>query len=432
MARGAITGFPAGGALPLRTLHATLRSITERLAHELAQPGTQMPDWSATEWAIAPAVVAIHGVAALLQASLPWRGPPPWNEFLRTQATHVAQRAERIERVLRLLDLCARDADLALVPLKGAALHAFGVYRSGERPMADIDLLVSAAQEAAALELLRQLGFHETSRSWKHRVLEPGHRTVPAALGEHADNGLRIELHCRVAEQLPLRAVDCSQLMFPPQPQPGLNGYPSRGALLIHVLLHAAGALAVRELRLLHLCDIARLAARMSAAEWQETLQQLARLEGGPWWVYPPLALAARYFGTIPPAALRQAEEACHRRLRRAYRRCTIAQASASYLWISALPGLAWPRSLRELGAYVGARFMPDAEARAQRRECAHSEPRISGGSWSQLSQRQRVLRYLLARQPRHLTLEPVRAALRAAQPAQLQARAGSTPATLA
>ena len=35
----------------------------------------------------------------------------------------------------------AQDAGVAIVPLKGAALHANGLYLAGDRPMADIDLL---------------------------------------------------------------------------------------------------------------------------------------------------------------------------------------------------------------------------------------------------------------------------------------------------
>jgi hypothetical protein len=39
-------------------------------------------------------------------------------------------------------------------------------------------------------------------------------------------------------------------------------------------------------------------------------------------------------------------------------------------------------------------------------------QPRVSGGSWAQLSQGRRVLRWMMARQARHETLQPVRAAL--------------------
>jgi hypothetical protein len=48
---------------------------------------------------------------------------------------------------------------VALVALKGAALHAQGIYSAGERPMADLDLLVSEDNMARATELLTELGF---------------------------------------------------------------------------------------------------------------------------------------------------------------------------------------------------------------------------------------------------------------------------------
>ena len=42
---------------------------------------------------------------------------------------------------------------IALVPLKGAALHAMGIYAAGERPMADVDLLVREEQSPRATEI---------------------------------------------------------------------------------------------------------------------------------------------------------------------------------------------------------------------------------------------------------------------------------------
>jgi Uncharacterised nucleotidyltransferase len=400
----------------LRSLHLALRKTTERLAGELARPSDVAPEWSPTEWAVARAAAAIHGVSPLLADALRWRGPPGWAQFLAEQKAHTAQRFTRIAELLQLIDCQARRESLAVVPLKGAALHAVGLYAPGERPMADIDLLTSEADTERAARLLTGLGFSETYRTWKHRVFACNGEHVPAALGEHAGNGIKIELHCRIAEPLPRRAVDVSGIIFPQRPQPGSNGYPSKAALLIHLLLHAAGAMVLRQLRLLQLHDIARLSGHMDASDWEELLRVAARTpEGSLWWAGPPLTLAARYYACVPDRVLVHAAQDCHWLLQRVYRRRTLTDASISHLWISAFPGIEWARSARELLGYAAARLVPGPETLSQRRELAGIQPRVSGGSWAQLSQGQRMLRWLMSPQARRETLEPLRAALETA-----------------
>src|SRR5271170_8022838 len=154
-------------------LQATLRKITEDLASELGSPTQRVPDWSDFEWTVARAVAAIHGVSPLLSHALRWRGPAGWVKFLEKQRSHTALRHGRIESLLRLIDHGAREADIAAVALKGAALHALGVYRAGDRPMADIDLLVRPEEARRAATMLERLGYTESSASWKERVFTP-------------------------------------------------------------------------------------------------------------------------------------------------------------------------------------------------------------------------------------------------------------------
>jgi Uncharacterised nucleotidyltransferase len=400
----------------LRALHRALRNTTERLAGELARPSEHAPAWSPAEWAVARAVAAIHGVSPLLAEALRWRGPEDFRQFLIEQKAHTARRFVRVQQLLELIDSHARSEGLALVALKGAALHAMGIYTPGERPMADVDLLVRPQQSVRTGKLLTRLGFAETHRTWRHRVFARSGEAVPAALGEHARNGIKIELHCRVAETLPRRAVDVSEIVFAPQASPGLNAYPSKAALLIHLLLHAAGALIGRELRLLQLHDIARLSGRMTDEDWEELFCAAARTaDGSLWWAYPPLTLAARYYACVPERALARAERGCHWLLERVYRRRNLAEASLSHLWISAFPGIEWARTGRELLSYAATRLVPDAETASMRKTLARIQPRITGGSWAELSQGRRVLRWLMSPQARHETIEPVRAALREA-----------------
>ncbi len=57
---------------------------------------------------------------------------------------------------------------------------------------------------------------------------------------------------------------------------------------------------------------------------------------------------------------------------------------------------------------------MPSAETVQLRTRLAGVQPRISGGSWAELSQTRRALRWVMSRQARRETLQPVSAALRA------------------
>jgi hypothetical protein len=399
--------------LSLRAMYAALRKTTEALARELANPTLIAPDWSETEWLVARAVSAIHGVSALLADKLRWQGPVGWTEFLVEQKAHTAKRFARIHQLLQLIDYRAREEGIALVALKGAALHASGIYIAGERPMADIDLLVRDEAAQRAMRLLEALGFQESYATWKHQVFAPNECNTPQSLGEHSDNGINIELHSRIKEILPLRPVDVSELVFPRQPHPGLNDYPSRAGLLIHVLLHASGAMISRGVRLLHLEDVARLSESMTNADWEEVFLQAATTDDRTlWWAYPPLALVNRYYSCVPDPVLARAASGCRWLLKRVSRRRRLSDVSLSHLWITAFPGIEWARSLREMFAYAAERMVPSAEIRYSRKVFATVQPRVSSGPWAQMSQTRRLLRWAMSRQARYETEQPVRAAL--------------------
>jgi len=134
--------------------------------------------------------------------------------------------------------------------------------------MADIDLLVRENDAASTIKLLQDLGYVESFVAWKHRVFKPVTGRPATGLGEHRDTPVNIELHARIQERLPVSAVDITGRIYPRKPVPGLNPYPSNGAVMNHLLLHAAGNICGRSLRLLHLNDIALLATRMSGRDW--------------------------------------------------------------------------------------------------------------------------------------------------------------------
>ena len=306
-------GHTATGALPLKEVAVALRLTTETLARELAQPGPVAPDWSPFQSRrIAVAVAAMHGVSPLLADALRWRGPDFWNDFLSRQRQHTEARQARIERLLAGIDAGARQAGIALVALKGAALHRLSCYRAGDRPMSDIDLLE------------------------------------------------------RIAERLPRNSIDITPDVWPGAVTPGINPYASVDALFAHLLLHAAGNMTVGSLRMLQVHDLALLSSRMARADWDRLVAR--RVGGvGPWWALPPLALVSRYYSVVPPDVIGALRSHCHWLLRRNARRQTLSDVSSSSLWVRAFPGLAWARGIPGRLACMMRRVWPDRAALSAR-----------------------------------------------------------------
>ncbi|MGH8200108.1 MAG: nucleotidyltransferase family protein [Steroidobacteraceae bacterium] len=397
---------------PIAVLQAALQRITESLATGLDDRGAAPPAWNELEWRLAPAVAAMHGISPLLAAALRWQGPPHWASFLAEQRRHTLLRQQRIAALLATIDDCARSAGIAIVALKGAALQMAGVYAAGERPMADLDLLVHPADAETAVAVLLALSYCDAGTTWKHQGFEPPNTGPHAQLGEHADNPIKIDLHHRISERLPLTPTDLTDIVFPPHAQPGINVYPRAAALMVHVLAHAAGTMTSRGLRLIQLCDIARLARQMSAADWDDLL----RLHGGDrrlWWAAAPLMLTTRYFPqTIPDDVLSSLERDCPWMLRQSVRRRTLSDFSYSHLYIDPIPGILWTRSPVQALRYVGSRVFPGREQRAQMEVVAETGPWSGEPRWHRQSQVRRILQWLSSRPTRTETLQPVRAAL--------------------
>lgn len=393
-------------------LQAALRKITEGLARELGCPAQRVPDWSEFEWTVARAVAAMHGVSPLLSNTLRWRGPAVWVKFLEKQRAHTTLRHGRIEGLLRRIDHGGHEAGIAAVALKGAALHALGVYRPGDRPMADVDLLVRPEAVRRAVRMLEGLGYAESSASWKERVFTPIDHRDPEGLGEHARNDIKIELHERICERLPWRITDISELIFHPvEPLPGCNSYPSRAALMSHLVLHAAGCMTFKALRLLHLHDLARLSTSMTFDDWERFLGSRNVL-GEAWWAFPPLEMTSRYFpSTIPADVLAAVAADCPYWLQVASRRRSLCDVSLSHLWVDPFPGIEWSRSVGELLEYAASRWRPSAAQLAQREHQQSTEAWARHNQWSKLSQGRRILRWVTSRPTRPATMHAMRAA---------------------
>jgi len=353
----------------------------------------------------------MHGISPLLFARCAQRGPPAWQRFLAEQHRQCAARQRLIERLLLDLDEAARADGLGFVALKGAALHAAGLYAAGERPMGDVDLLIREADSERLARALESLGYAAGHAYRRHRVFEPtGRRPPPKILpGEHVDNPIKVEVHTRIAEKLPCAEVEVTRSLLPGELRPGRNAYASRASLMLHLLLHAAGNMRARALRLIQLHDIALLAAALEASDWDA----LAGASGDLWWAAAPLALVARYYpSSVPEAVLKSALAHSPRLLQRAIRRHRLTEVSWSNIYVQALPGLEYSRSLGDALGLIASRLWPSATARA---ELTQGSAQIIGGEsvpWYGLSHRRRILRFVVSRPPRVQTLLCIRAAL--------------------
>jgi len=272
--------------------------------------------------------------------------------------------------------------------------------------------LVLPRDAERSARMIESLGYRENRRSWKERAFAPRESHAAGALGEHSHNDISIELHDRICEKLPLHTTDVTATVFPSQPVPGLNRYPSRAALMVHLLLHSAGSMAFQSLRLLQLHDLALLADRMTVADWDELVQPRPARRAL-WWALPPLQLMSRYYGTrAPERVLGLLKAQCPWHLRQAMRGRTLSDVSLSHLWVDAFPGIEWSQSVRDMLSYARSRVRPDAEHLTLRNTTTATQPWAAGSSWSALSQTRRILRWVVRRQMRLATMHVVRAAL--------------------
>ena len=402
---------------PLKFIEAGLRRTTEAIAVELARPGSATPAWSDLEWRLAMAAAVAHGVSPMLWKRSGWT-QPRWRRFLENQHEHVAIRHARIKALLEQIDARARTAGLAITPLKGAALHALGIYAPGDRPMADVDLLIDDRDVETATGLMDEIGYVPSFDHWRHRVFKPANAAPPAALGEHRDTPINIELHSHIRERLPVSVIDITEWLRPRNPEPGLNPYPSRNALLAHLLLHAAGSICGRSLRLMHLHDIALLAGNMEVSEWMFLWQG-----GACWWALPPLQMVARYYqDAIPEAVLAELVRDCPPLLRMISRGQTLTKVSCSELWLHAFPGVEWSRSALDAARFIAGRVRPSAEKMRERRDMTRTQLWLHDGDWVTAKQSRRIFTWLTRKVPRMDMMYVVRAALDFARPACTEA----------
>jgi len=355
----------------------------------------------------------MQGISTLLANSLRWSGPPVWQTFLSEQRRQTTLRQARIGDLLERIDAALRARHVGVIALKGSALRALNLYGPGERPMSDIDVLVTAHDLLPVAAALADIGYTEAFTTQRHAVYVP-HQTAATAhaFGEHADNPLKIEVHTAVAEALPVRNVDLTDRLLCGRAREGLNAYPDLASLLAHLLLHAAGNMRAHALRQIQLHDIASVARLLAESDWQALLEK-PRSGTAPWWVFPPLALAARYYpDRIPVESLRTARALCPRVLRIATNRWALTDVSWSNLRIHAFPGIAWSQTPVDALRFILSRVFPSQKALAELELTVRAQPQLDQVRWYGLSHGNRILRWLFSQPPRVQTMTSIRAAL--------------------
>jgi hypothetical protein len=239
---------------------------------------------------------------------------------------------------------------------------------------------------------------------------------APGSYGENTGNPLKIELHSRIAEALPIEETDITASIVPATRGPGVNPYASLAALMRHTCLHAAGNMRANAMRFIQIFEIAQLARHLAASDWRELLGE--ETPGKTWWLFPPLSMAARYVpGSVPGAVLDEVRRACPRRLRARYDDVGVCEVSWSNLRIPALPGHEWSRTPTETLHYIRSRVWPSRGSRDELANLTQTvNPHLLRLPWYGVSHAERILRWVFTRPSRVQTISVVSAAWREAR----------------
>lgn len=214
-------------------------------------------------------------------------------------------------------------ARVPLMPLKGALLGAVCYGDPGERPMADLDLLVRHQDLERGVALLAELGYKEVSGGRKHvKLARAAAREIVDAGREHPDNPRWIELHPACCEWLEEEPIDLTDHIWAAAREERLLGEPAwlpdPAAHWLYLLVHGSHHIRINRFRLVQLLDLLRLEPHLPAGAAPEGLLSTLASPEVPEVVlravYAPLALLDRYF----PADA--ADASGRARLRRAMR----------------------------------------------------------------------------------------------------------------
>lgn len=215
--------------------------------------------------------------------------PPDARERMRRLASVAAFRQGRLERLLAdALDALSAER-IPVLLLKGAALAA-GVYGSfGERPMADLDLMVHPARAAVAQRCLLACGWVPVSAAVDARMdalYAEHHHLEP--LVDAQGSGVVLEVHVQPLPPGHPFCFDAEAMWLEAQPVAVAGRQaraPSTTHQLLHLCLHFAWAHALRSGAWRALRDVRTLAAR-GTPDWPAFVLAARHARGAScaWW----------------------------------------------------------------------------------------------------------------------------------------------------
>ena len=211
----------------------TLLSAVARAAIESSAIERSVTVLDDISWAMLTSAAEAHGLAPLAHVCLqPHRQSVPPATVQQFEALAMRHRLWHRERTVALEELLHTfdRAGIDVVVLKGAAL-AWTIYATPTlRPMADIDLLVTAGTADAARRSLREIGF-DLGAIAPRRFGRNAHH-LPVASRRQNGATISIEIHRDALSRDTLSSISMSNLSEPPRPF-AMNG--SHAVALGHV-----------------------------------------------------------------------------------------------------------------------------------------------------------------------------------------------------
>lgn len=211
--------------------------------------------FAASVQGLAPTLATLPDLSAL---------EPRLRAHIEADGERSAARGKKIIGLLDRIESIFSAAGIGALPLKGAALLLRGEIAPGLRPMADVDLLLpSEAHVRRAADLLaRELGYRALWNTQRHLVLAEDGEQVPLPACEHPENPLRIELHRSFKLAVLGTTLDATPLLRVATEEIRGRKVPTREALELHLLFHAAEDFAAKGLRGVQAIDFLVLARR--------------------------------------------------------------------------------------------------------------------------------------------------------------------------
>jgi hypothetical protein len=237
--------------------------MCDLLAAWAFDPPAEPPAWPAAAWDALLAAAEVHGVTALLErrlGALPgWRGGAAASLLAGRYAANC-RRIARLQQDLRAILGRFAAAGVRLMPLKGAVLTAGTWPDPGERPMADLDLLVHGEDLETGVALLGEVGYEVVFRGHKHVKLGPAGGDDLLAAGEHADNPRWVELHPACGEWLDEDRIELTGPIWESAREGRLLGEPAwlphPAMHWLYLLVHATHHILINRFRLVQLLDL--------------------------------------------------------------------------------------------------------------------------------------------------------------------------------